>query len=172
MTRMQRRLRTGCAATFGLVLALGAFVPAAAQDLSIGVVNVSRLLEESPQARQAMEALQEEFAPRQRELVAMQTELREKQETLQRDSAVMGEAERTRLEREVRDTQRNLQRADSEFREDLNIRQNEEVSRVQRELLERVQTYSREEGFDLVIADALYFSDSVDITDEVLETLE
>jgi hypothetical protein len=40
--------------------------PAAAQDIKIGVVNVPVLMEQAPQAKVAMDALQEEFAPRQR----------------------------------------------------------------------------------------------------------
>ena len=38
----------------------------------IAVVNVPRLLDEAPQAKSAMQALQDEFAPRQREIVQQQ----------------------------------------------------------------------------------------------------
>lgn len=157
--------------TLILLLALVAAGSAHAQDLKIGVVNVGRLLEQAPQTQRAMQALEAEFAPRQRDLLAMQTELQEKQETFRRDASVMGESERLNLEREIRDGQRDLQRADQEFREDYNIRRNEELGILQRSLLTEVQSYARSAGYDIVLADVLYYSTAVDITAAVLESI-
>jgi outer membrane protein len=84
----------------------------------------------------------------------------------------MGEAERVSLEREIRDGQRDLQRADTEFREDYNIRRNEELGVLQRSLLTEVQTYARAAGFDIVVADVLYYSSGVDITADVLASMQ
>ena len=51
---------------FGALLIAAAFATASAaeaQALKIGVVNFGRLLEESPQAKAAQQALENEFAP-------------------------------------------------------------------------------------------------------------
>lgn len=154
-----------------LLIAMAAASSAFAQDVKIGVVNVGRLLEQAPQTQRAMKSLEDEFAPRQRDLVAMQTELQEKQETFQRDAPVMGEAERLALEREIRDGQRDLQRADQELREDYNIRRNEELGILQRSLLMEVQSFARSAGYDVVLGDVLYYSSAVDITAAVLEAI-
>ncbi|MDH3946967.1 MAG: OmpH family outer membrane protein, partial [Chromatiales bacterium] len=106
----------------------------------IGVVNIARLLEESPQAQTAMQALQDEFAPRQRQIVARQTDIQSKEEVLRRDGAVMSEEERRNADRELREMQRDLQRNQQEYLEDLNLRRNEELGRLQRSLLQEVQT--------------------------------
>ena len=143
-----------------------------AQDLKIGVVNIARLLDQSPQAKEAMGALQDEFAPRQREIVAQQKTLREKEERLQRDGAVMGEGERGNLERDVRDERRDLARRQNEYVEDLNLRRNEELGKLQRSLLQQVQAYARTAGYDLIVADVLFASPAIDITAEVLKALE
>ena len=140
--------------------------------LRIGVVNVGILLEQAPQTQEAMAALEAEFAPRQRGLVAMQTALQEKQETYQRDASVMGEEERVSLERQIRDEQRDLQRENNELNEDFNLRRNEELGNLQASLLQAVQAYARQTGFDLVVADVLYYSTAVDITAEVLESIQ
>lgn len=147
--------------------------PALAQDIKIGVVNVNALMEQAPQAQVAMDALQEEFAPRQRTIVAKQQELEELSEKVQRDIAVMGETERRSSERELRDMQRDLQRMQNEFREDLNLRRNEELGNLQRSLLKEVQEYAEAEGFDLVVGDGvLYASSAVNITEGVLRAME
>ena len=51
---------------FGIVLVCAFIVPANAQNLKVGVVNIPILMERAPQTKSAMDALQEEFAPRQR----------------------------------------------------------------------------------------------------------
>jgi outer membrane protein len=141
-------------------------------SLKIGVVNVQKLLQEAPQAKKAMQSLQQEFAPRQRDLVAKQKDLQKKQTQFKRDAAVMSDEERNKLQQQIQNEQRDLQRSSSEFREDLNVRQNEEVSKLQKSLLQQVQDYARDKNYDLVVGDALYFSNAVDITQQVLDTLE
>ena len=52
------------------------------------------LLDRAPQTKAAMDALQEEFAPRQREFLAKQKEYEDLAAKVQKDFAVMGESER------------------------------------------------------------------------------
>ena len=143
------------------------------QEVKLGVVNVPLLMDQAPQARIAMEALDEEFSPRQREIVAKQTEFQELQERIQRDLAVMGETERRNAEKDTRDLQREITRLQNEFREDLNLRRNEELGTLQRSLLKEVQDYAQSAGYDLVVGDGvLYASSAVDITENVLRAME
>jgi outer membrane protein len=158
----------------GLVgLAVIAPIGAAHAELKIGVVNVPRLLEEAPQAKTAMQALQDEFAPRQREIVAQTKDLKAKEEKLQRDGAVMAENERRNFEKDLRDGQRDIQRKQNEYVEDLNLRRNEELGKLQRSLLQEVQTYAKSSNYDLVLGDGVLFrNDSIDITAQILSALQ
>jgi len=158
-------------AAIAFVLSLGG--TAVAQEVKIGVVNIPQLLEQAPQARVAMEALDEEFKPRQREIIARQTEFQELSEKVQRDLAVMGETERRNAEKELRDLQREVARLQNEFREDLNLRRNEELGTLQRSLLKEVQDFAQAAGYDLVVGDGvLYASSAVNITENVLRAME
>jgi len=158
---------------FGIAVIAAFSLPAAAQEMRIGVVNIQALMEQAPQTKSAMDALQEEFAPRQREFVAKQKEFEDLQAKAQKDFAVMGETERTNAEKELRDLQREVTRLQNEFREDLNLRQNEELGKLQRSLLKEVQDYAQAEGYDLVVGDGvLYASSSVNITNGVLQSVE
>jgi outer membrane protein len=153
---------------------VGAFaLPASAQETKIGVVNIQVLMERSPQTKAAMDALQEEFAPRQREFMAKQKEYEELTAKVQKDVAVMGETERRNAEKKLRDLQREVTRLQTEFREDLNLRQNEELGLLQRSLLTEVQNFAAQEGFDLVVGDGVLFASSgVNITEDVLRAVE
>ena len=158
---------------FGIALVCVIAFPASAQELKIGVVNIPVLMERSPQTKAAMDALQEEFAPRQREFLAKQKEYEELAAKVQKDVAVMGETERRNAEKNLRDLQREVTRLQNEFREDLNLRQNEELGLLQRSLLKEVQDYAEQEGYDLVVGDGVLFaSTAVNITELVLRAVE
>ena len=158
---------------FGIALVCAFALPAGAQELKIGVVNIQALMEQAPQTKAAMDALQDEFAPRQREFLAKQKEFEDLQAKAQKDVAVMGETERRNVEKELRDLQREVTRLQTEFREDLNLRQNEELGKLQRSLLKEVQDYALQEGYDLIVGDGvLYASTTVNITDAMLRAVE
>jgi outer membrane protein len=141
-------------------------------NLKIGYVDAEAILLQAPQTQGALRTLQDEFAPRQRSLVALQTELQGKQATYERDAEVMGQGERANLERELRDGARDLQRKEQEFQEDLNIRRNELLAVAQRAVSEQIATYATSKGYDLILQNAVYQSDSVNITSDVLTYLQ
>lgn len=167
-TTLRRLIQAGCAALF---LAGGA-AHAQSDDLTIAYVNMQQVVERSPQSQRVMQSLSEEFQPRQRELQQKQAELQEKQETYERDASVMGEQERSALEREIRDGQRELQRLNETINEDFNLRRNEEVNSLYSNLLQRVQSYAEDQGYDLVVGDSIYASDEADITAEVVQAIQ
>jgi outer membrane protein len=154
------------------VLLIGAAPPASAAE-KIGVVNVRQLMESSPQARVVKQTIENEFAPRQRELESQQKEYQARAEKLERDAAVMSESERNKLQRDLRDVQRDFERRAQEFQEDLQVRQNEEITRMQRTLLEEIQSYAKAQGFDLILGEGvLYSTDALNVTSNVLSALE
>jgi len=159
---------------FVAIAALGVLAasPAIAQT-KIGVVDYGKLMEESPQAKTALDAIRNEFAPKQKELVSQQQALKAKEDKLQKDAATMSAEQRTRTEKDLRDGYRDLERRRQEIQEDFNARRNEEMSRLQRTLIEEVRTYAKAQGFDLVLADGVLFaSPALDITPTVLANLK
>jgi outer membrane protein len=161
-------------ATLSLLVLAASAMPfgVAHAEVKIGVVNVSRLLQESPQAQAASQALENEFAGRRRDLDNQQKDLKAKEDKLQKDGAVMAANERANAEKALRDGQRELARKQNEFLEDLNVRRNEALGQLQRAVLQEVQTYAKSANLDIVIPDALYASPSVDITNQVLSALQ
>jgi outer membrane protein len=163
------------AMSVGLSAALLATAPAAAQNqtLKIGVVDYARLMDDSPQAKAALETIRNEFTPQQRELQTQQAALKTREEKLQKDVATMSEAQRSKAEKELRDSYRELARKQSEVQDDFNARRNEEMSRLQRTLIEEVRAYAKAQSFDLVLADGvIYANPTIDITPAVLAALQ
>src|ERR1700681_2387922 len=155
------------------VVALAAAAAPAWADLKIGVVNYAKLMQESPQAKAAQDALRGEFAGKQKDLQTQQQSLKSKEESLQRDSATMSADQRTAAERELRDGNRELQLKVQQYQDDFNARQNEELSKLQKTLVEEVQNFAQGQKFDLVLADGVIFASPVlDITPQVLSALQ
>jgi len=156
-----------------LILPLLVVQNVSAKELKIGVVDIARVLEESPQADAAREKLQNEFSPREKVLVEEQKKIRDLEERLVRDSAIMSESERTKMERKVISMKRDAKRNQDEFREDLNFKRSEILEGLQRKLVTTIQKYAKDQGYDVLLAEGvIYASDSVNITDDVLKKLK
>jgi outer membrane protein len=170
MIPMTRHSVTGA---FAIAALLAAGPAAFAAELKIGYINFGRLLDESPQAKDAQQRLEGEFLPRQRDVAAQQKTLQEKREKLQKEAAVMSEADRVRTEREVRDLELNVNRRFNELQEDLNLRRNEEVGRMQRALLQEVQAYARANGYQLIVSEGVLFAaEGVDVTPQIVAAIK
>lgn len=144
----------------------------AARPLKIGFVNVQRLLIESPQANAANRALENEFAPRQRDLLAKQKAFKDRADKFQKDGAVMGADERRNAENDLRKDERELQRQVEELREDLNNRKNEELGKLRVNVLRQIEGFAKQGGYDLIVSDGLYVNPSLDVTSQVLQGLQ
>jgi len=139
----------------------------------IAFVNTPQVLEQAPQAEAVRNTLQSEFAPRDAKLVAEQKKVKELEDKLSRDSSIMSDEERRKLERDVLSQKREIKRARDEFNEDFNIRRNEELSKMQREIALSIVSLAKEKGYDLILENGvIYASDRVDITTAVIERLK
>src|ERR1700690_3159681 len=126
----------------------------ASAEIKIGVVNFQKLLEDAPRTKTAMSALDNEFAPRRRDLLTMQNDLK------------------SRAEKSLRDEQREFSRKAGEFQDDASTRRNEELGKVQRYLVQEIQAYASTQGFDLVLGDGVFFAKGqLDLTANVLAVL-
>ncbi len=154
-----------------LVLLASTSLPAA--ELKIGFVNVAKLLEKAPQADKAKKKLEREFAPRDKKLVSEQKEIKQLEEKLAKDGAILSDDEKQKLDKDILNRKREAKRLQDEFREDFNLRRNEELTQLQKEIFEAIQSLAKEENFDLLLTDGVVFaSDSIDVTNKVEKKLE
>lgn len=165
--RAQRRV-------FSVLLSLAVSIPcASAVEYKFGFVNVAKVLDMAPQAEEARGRIEREFAPKDRELLNQQQELRNLEDTLIRDRDTLGEEERINLERDIRTQKRDLKRAQDEFQEDLNLRRSQELSELQRKVVDVIQGLAKAESYDLIVSDGVIFAgDRVDITGEIIARLK
>lgn len=141
-------------------------------DLQVGYVNPGRVSDEAPQADAARRQLQEEFAPRDAEILSMQEELRALEDRLAEERLALSPEAQQDLQRDIVNRRRRIQRQQEAFREDFNMRRNEALGDLQQRILRVVSDFAEEQGFDLVVSDGVvYASETINITDRIIERL-
>jgi outer membrane protein len=154
-------------------LVAATFTMPAVAEVKIGVVDIAKLFEESPQAKAVQENLKAEFGPRLQQLIAQEQALKTRNEKYQKDGATMAADQRTKAEKDLRDSARELDRKKAELQDDSNARRQEEMNKLQRQLFGEVRDYAKAQNFDIVIAEGvLYATPTVDITAAVLAKLQ
>ncbi|MDO9424058.1 MAG: OmpH family outer membrane protein [Methylobacter sp.] len=161
-------MKTKIALFLGLLLAANVSYA----DLKVGFVNIPAVLEKAPQAEKAKKRLEQEFSPRDKQLVAQQKEIQSMDERMAKDAAVMGESARVNLEKDILNKKRDAKRAQQEFSEDFNARRNEELGKLQRRIVEAIREIAKDQNFDLLLTDGvIYASDKIDVTSQVQQKL-
>jgi len=138
----------------------------------IGFVDIPYLIDTAPQALEAEQRLEAEFAPRQTELQRQREELAELTAKLNDSSLELPEADQVRLDRETRGLERRIKRSEQDFREELNIQKNNEFKKVRILVLEAIAAFGKTNDYDLIISDGVLFANErIDVTERILESL-
>ncbi|MCT9073698.1 OmpH family outer membrane protein [Cupriavidus gilardii] len=166
-TRIIQSFVVAAAAAAALTVA----APAGAQETRIAAVNSERILRDSQPAKQAQVKLEQEFSKRDRELQDMAQKIKGMADRLDKDTAVLADADRQRRQRELADLDREFQRKQREFREDLNQRRNEELAQVLERANRVIRQLAEQRKYDLIVQEAVYVNPRIDITDDVMKAL-
>ncbi len=146
---------------------------ASAQNLKIGVVDLARLIDDSPQAERAEQSMESQFLARKEELQARAETLRQDVERLDRDGAVMSDETRTELENAIRDQQRQLQMRQGKYNDDVAQAEQNEFAELRDVIRQAIAAFADAQNYDLILGDSvLHATDAVDVTDEVLARLQ
>lgn len=174
---MRTRVRAPCwLVVAALVAVLGAGAVQAQPTrppARIGVVDLDRLVRESPQARTARKNMAERFAKRKQALEKASNALQVKMDRLKDKADSMSDDQRDQLSAAIRDAKHQLQRERSHYNDDVSDAEQKELAVMRSDLRQVIDDYARNNGYDLIVGDSvLYASDSVDITNAILRRLK
>ena len=179
MTRNKKLSQALAGTALAVIMAFASGMPQAVADtapaaaVKIGVIDIGQLLAGSPKAKAIGDKLKKEFQVREGNMISSEKGIKEKEEKLERNKAVMGEVERSKLEKEVYTGKRDLARLQAEYREDVSIRQREETDKFFKDVRVIIQSIATAQKYNLIInAEAApYWDDKVNITQQVLKQL-
>jgi len=150
---------------------------ASAQDsstrkTSIGFVDIPYIINNAPQAVNAEQRLEQEFAPREEELKVQRARLAELDEELKTQALELSDTDLAQLDREIRSLERRIKRDEQDFREELNIQKNNEFKKVRILVLEAIAKFGQSNNYDLIVSDGvLYANKQIDVTEDILDSL-
>lgn len=164
-----QRVLAGAAVVFAMVAPTMSVAQAANK---IGFVNTERILRDSKFAVESQKKLERDFSKRQKELEDMASRVKADATKLDKDAITLPEAEKVKRQRDLADLDREFQRKRREFEEDLAQRKNQVVG----ELIERanrvIRSIAEKENYDIIFQEAVYANKRIDITDQVLSSLD
>lgn len=142
-----------------------------ADSLKIGVVDMTRLVEEYSEIKGVQKGLQSEFAQKDETLKVLSLEMKKSQDKMlesEQDDNTRKESERNLLNLE-----REYARVASEFRQDYNLRRNEELYKMHKEITDAILEYADQNAYDLILESGMiYASDKLQLTEHILDALK
>ncbi|MGK0270902.1 MAG: outer membrane protein [Cocleimonas sp.] len=145
----------------------------AADSVSVGVVNVTFLMENAPQSEIASVKLKSKFSSQETKLAADLREINVLELELNEIKVSKEKVELQRQkERELRTRKRIRGRSLQDFREELRFARDVALDEVQKEVFRAIDQVRKQKKIDIVLQDYISASKSVDITPAVLEYLK
>jgi outer membrane protein len=156
-----------------LVCLVLAVAPPARAEVSLGVVDMQRALNECKAGKRAKEEVRRKFERAQKDLEAQRNEVDRLRADYEKKFLVVKEEERRNLEKNLERRSLDLKRRYEDFQRDLKRTDAELTAGIVEELYEVVNGYARERGFTVVLEASsgalVYMNSAVDITDEIIK---
>lgn len=150
-----------------------ALIAGAAQAANVAVVDLGRIIKSIPQSEAVQKSLQEEFAPKVKELQDLAKKMTDKQETARRDEALMTDAQKKDLIRELEEMQASLKLKEKALQQDGQLRQREENKKIIVVVQKAITEIAQQGKYDLVVErqTTLFSKPELDISAKVIEHL-
>lgn len=154
------------------LLGLSGFTNLAVAQTRMAVVNISKLVTESPQAASARQKMDQEFSARRKKLEGLQEKLVADVEKAKKDAAVMSPDEKKKLQEDLGKRQRDFAQQQGEYNAEVARREQQELETLRKTILEVVADVARQNKYDVVLGDGVvYAADAINITDKVLAAM-
>ncbi len=142
---------------------------------NIVTVSFNAAVLQTAEAQKSLSALQTRFAPKQKQLQALNDEVESLRKQLADTSGNLSDAERTTRARSLESKEKELQREAEDFKSDSQSESEQVFQRVAQKVYAFLQTFSQQHGYSAVIergSDAnpvvWYAAGNMDITDELI----
>jgi len=145
----------------------------AKEPVSVGVVNVTYLMEKAPQSEAASTKLKSKFSPVEKKLAKELDDINKLELELNKIKVSKKNVKLQRQkEREIRTRKRKRSRSLQDFREELRFARDAALDDVQKEVFRAIDEVRAQLDIDIVLQDYVSASQDVDITPLVLEYLK
>lgn len=144
-----------------------------AGNTRIGVVDLQKIMQNSPQMKEIQANLEKNFKERRDKLVAMEDALKKDMEEFKKNNAVLPQAKRKELEEKIIAQQQKLEQEGQQYQQELNAANNEAMEGFYNKIKAAIAKVAKNDKYDLVFQkDAAPFSqDALDVTSKVMKEI-
>lgn len=140
----------------------------------IGVVNMQKIFQDSPQVKKINANLTRQFANRKQNIMKMGKRLRANIQKYQKNKEVMSAKALTNLKNQITKEEAQVRQAQVKFQQDLFAAQNAKMTNFMNKVRGIVKTIAAKKKLDMVLPEntVLYSDTGMNITSEVLDKLK
>lgn len=144
-----------------------------ARDIKIGVLNMQKLQEESPQIKDIMNRMQQRFEEPSKALVKMRDEIAKEEKEYTQNEVLMSPAKKKEVQKALVEKVKSFREKEVNLNKEMQTMRNQEFAVFQNKLTHLLNEMAKKEGFDLILTEGIVFvSDKLDITDKLLTKLK
>jgi len=157
----------------GLVLALSVLSLTVSAEMKLAVVDVDRAIAGSEDAQKLLRQVQQEFSTDEDTIKKIQTEAAELLQKMQKDSDVMSDSEKRRIQQEIESLNNDFVYQRQKLQKEVAARQSELFAGTEDKVRKAIEELVLENDYDMILprAAALYVGDLYDVTRKVTEKL-
>lgn len=162
-----RILQKMMAASVALTLIQGAYAQGVQK---LGFISTERVYQEAKAAQNIVNRLDKEFAAQQNKLKALRAEGVKIEKKL--GGSQLNAAERLKTEDEYKALIAAYNETSAIVSREYTLRRNEEFASIQEQANNVIRSIAKQQGYDLILQEAVYVDPKYDITDQVIKTLD
>ncbi|MBP6115661.1 MAG: OmpH family outer membrane protein [Neisseriaceae bacterium] len=136
----------------------------------LGFISTERVYQEAKAAQSIVNRLDKEFAAQQNTLKALRAEGVKIEKKL--GSSQLSAAERIKTEDEYKSLIASYNETSAIVSREYTLRRNEEFASIQEQANNIIRSIAKQQGYDLILQEAVYVDPKYDITDQVIKTLD
>lgn len=144
----------------------------AADAPGIGLVDFQKILKESSAGKFARQKINKRGQELEKNLKGMQDKIEGLRDKLEKEALVMSAEKREQKKREIRIKINDFKQKNEQYKKEFQQMRQEVINNMKKEVFNLAQELGKNEGYLLIMekntAGVLYYSDSIDITDEVI----
>jgi outer membrane protein len=144
-------------------------------ELKVAIVDMQKVVQNSPGGKKAKASLEEEFTKKKKELEKKETELKKMGEEIEKKKAVLSEDALKKKQAEFQDEMLKYRELVSRSQGEIQKRQADLAAPILEKVGKILDRLSKEKSYDIVLekgAGILRFNPALNITDDVLKELE
>ncbi|EKE01179.1 MAG: Outer membrane protein [uncultured bacterium] len=156
------------------MIALFTFGITAFAETKIAVLDLNKVMMDSPQLEKAKTSLKNKFEAREKEIVAAQKVFQSDIDALNKNGPTMKPDDQKKAQQKIMDQQKKLQDMQTKFQNDLNTAQGDAMKTIVKKIEGIVNKIATDKKFDLIIAKAgtAYNKPELEITNDVIKEMK